>query len=130
MNSSLTQRTSRIKRAVTLALAVVSVLVAGVLPTCGDGLCCSVKPAVPTAHAQMPCCAPSFAPRDAARPQVATTSPAGSLISPQMWAPAALVTWSIATDSSLRVQATLATASKALLEPTPPIFLLNAQFLI
>lgn len=131
MNSSPNQRTSRIKRAFSLALVVVSVLAAGVLPTCGDGFCCSVESAVPTVHAQMPCCAsPSFAPRDVSPSRAVTTLSAGSLTSPRMWAPAALVTWSHASVSPSRVQATLATASTAHPEPTPPLFLLNAQFLI
>lgn len=124
------QRTSRLKRASILALAVVSALAAGVLPTCGDGLCCSIMPAVPTVHAQMPCCAsPSIAPRDVSQPQAVTTS-AGSLISPQMWAPVALVMRPYASVVPSRVQATLATVSPAPSEPTPPLFLLNAQFLI
>ena len=118
-------------RAFVLALTVIPVLFAGVLPTCADGLYCPVTPDVPAVHSQMPCCegGPSFAPRTVARMQPATF--AGHFDSPQMWAPAAWVAQPAATFLvPPRVLATLATASRSRQETSSPIFLLNAQFLI
>jgi hypothetical protein len=119
----------RIRTAIILAVTLATVLTAGILPTCGDGACCVLGPAQATVHAQMPCCASMTAPRDVPRPGVVTTS-AGSLVSPQTWAPVALVMRPYASGSPSRVQATLTTVPTAHPEPTPPIFLLNAQFLI
>ena len=120
--------TSRRLRASFLALAVIAVVAAGVLPTCADSLCCSKSPARQTVHSQMPCCEPTIAPRDA---RLQPVTAAGSLLLPQTWAPVAVVELHGASDFlSPRVQATLATASSAHSEPDPPLFLLNAQFLI
>lgn len=125
------QHTSNRIRAFVLALAVVPALVAGALPMCAPGLCCPVAPDAPAVHSQMPCCSvePSFVPRDAIRLQPATS--AGPFLSPPTWAPVAVVAGPGA-DGFLppRVQATLTTVSTAHHEPPPPLFLLNAQFLI
>ena len=120
---------ARRAKAAILAFVAMSVLAAGVLPACLDGGCCS-KAGEMTVHMQMPCCTESsFAPRDAVRPLPATS--AGSVPSPQMWAPVAVVELPGASGFiPPRVQATLAIASSAHHEPSPPLFLLNAQFLI
>jgi hypothetical protein len=129
MSSRFNRSTSQRLRASFLALAAITVLAAGVLPTCADGICCPLADA-PTVHTQMPCCVdPSIAPRDAVRLQPATS--AGSTLSPPTWASGAVVEQPGATQvSPPRVQATLATVSLAHHEPSPPLFLLNAQFLI
>lgn len=120
---------SRKIRACFLALAVIAVLTAGVLPTCG-GICCPVAPDAVTLNAQMPCCAPgaSFAPSDALRLQPAAFAGYSSL--PQTWVPVAVVAQPGTVSLPPRVQATLTTASRAHREPSSPLFLLNAQFLI
>jgi hypothetical protein len=112
-----------------LALVAITVLVAAVLPACLDGGCCSNAGEM-TVHMQMPCCSEStLAPRDAVRPLPATST--GSVPSPQMWAPVAVVDLPGASGFlPPRVQATLPIASTAHHEPSPPLFLLNAQFLI
>lgn len=116
-------------RACFLALAVIAVLTAGVLPSCG-GICCPVAPDVAMVHAQMPCCAgASFAQRDALRSHPATFAGYSSP-SPQTWVPPAVVVQAGTSVVPPRVQATLATASRAHHEPSSPLFLLNAQFLI
>jgi len=81
-------------------------------------------------HAQMPCCAQtSFAPREAVSLQPAVF--AGLFPPPQTLVPVVVVAqYGTADLHPSRVQATLTTASPALHEPTPPLFLLNAQFLI
>ena len=131
MSVSQISRTSmrRSLRACFLALAVIAVLTAGVLPSCG-GICCPVATDVAAVHAQMPCCASGaqIAQRDALRAQPATFT--GYSSSPQTWAPVAVVVQPGASVVPPRVQATLATASRAHLEPSSPLFLLNAQFLI
>lgn len=119
----------RILQGCCLALAVITVLASGVLPACG-GMCCPVAEDEAAVHAQMPCCAePTFSPSDALRLLPATF--AGLSSSPQTWVPVAVVerpgTFEV---SPPRVQATLTIASRAHHEPTPPLFLLNAQFLI
>ena len=129
MSVSQISRTSmrRSLRACFLALAVIAVLTAGVLPPCG-AICCPVATDIAAVHAQMPCCAGRIAQGDASRVQPATFS--GYSSSPQTWAPVAVVVQPGASVVPPRVQATLATASRAHLEPSSPIFLLNAQFLI
>src|SRR6185436_7836102 len=114
-----------------LALAAIAVFAAGVLPACVPGMCCPVSPSVPTVHAQMPCCAPSdtFVPKDDTRQQPASFAGSTSLL-PQKWAPVAVVTRLGAGFAPARVQTTHDTVIQAHPEPSPPLFLLNAQFLI
>ncbi|HUP61937.1 MAG TPA: hypothetical protein VNA69_16135 [Thermoanaerobaculia bacterium] len=114
-----------------ITLIIATVLAAGVLPACVPGVCCAVLPDASTIHAQMPCCAMtnSFAPRDAMRLQPATFAGSTSPL-PQMWAPVAVVARPGAPVVPPRVQTTLDTALEARHEPSPPLFLLNAQFLI
>ena len=112
-------------------LVAIAVFAAGVLPACVPALCCPVSPAMPSVHAEMPCCAPSttFVPRDDTRQQPATVAGATSLL-PQKWAPVAAVAQRSAQFSSPRVQTARDTVLLAHPEPSPPLFLLNAQFLI
>lgn len=125
------RRTSRRLGALHLALASMFVLlVFGVLPSCEGGLCCPLMPDAPAVHSQMPCCGveSSFAPRDAVGLRPASF--AGLSTSPQTWVPVALVERPGAEMFPSRVQATLATVSRARHEPSSPIFLSNAQLLI
>lgn len=127
LNRGSNRSTSRRLRASFLALAVIAVFAAGVLPTCADSLCCS-RAGEQTVQAEMPCCEPTIAPREFSLQPV---TPAGSALLPQTWAPVAVVEPPGASPSiPPRVQATLATVSQAHLEPPPSLFLLNAQFLI
>jgi hypothetical protein len=117
---------SRIKRAFVLALVFVSVVASGVLPTCGDELCCANEDA--SMHAQMPCCeTTSITPNDFVRVQSGTSS-AGLIVHAPVQA--ALVATTDATMTAPRPRVQHPVASPVLLEPTPPLFLLNAQFLI
>lgn len=128
--SQMTTRTSRLLRALVLGVVATSVLAVGALPTCAGGLCCPVATDVPAVHTQMPCCdGPSYAPRQAARVQPATF--AGLFESSNAPAPVDVVAQPAPFPSiPPRVQATLTTVSDAHHEPLPPLFLLNAQFLI
>lgn len=130
-SSNETLRTSRRLKAICLTLATITVLAAGVLPACVNGLCCPVTPDAPAVHSQMPCCTgqTSIAPGEITRVRPATY--AGFNLQPQTWAAAAVVAGAGASElSPARVPATLATGLFALREPSPPLFLLNAQFLI
>lgn len=131
MKVSTSQTRAMRHRTMNVALAAILVLAAGVLPACVcvHRACCLSLPDAPTVHSQMPCCdVPSVAPRDLVRVQPATF--AGLSPSPQPWASVAVVMQPDASPSSSRVQATLATVTLAHYEPSPPLFLLNAQFLI
>ena len=117
--------------ALILAIAATTALAAGALPACVAGLCCPVADA-PSIHAQMPCCESetSIAPRDAVRLLPASSSAGFATPTSQTWAAVAVVERSGATDFPSRVAATLATDTAAHHEHSPPLFLLNAQFLI
>lgn len=119
---------SRRFRAIFLALTTVAVFAAGALPACAGAVCCPT-PTEPVAHAQMPCCEgqTSIARSSALRLQTVTF--AGFSFSPQLCDPVALVARTGA-SAPAGVQAARATVSAALHEPSPPLFLLNAQFLI
>ncbi|HEX8408908.1 MAG TPA: hypothetical protein VF883_08600 [Thermoanaerobaculia bacterium] len=101
-----------------------TVLAAGLLP-CADALCCKNEKTA-TVHAQMPCCVPSMAQRDT-RTELSTaaqiTLPLQKQIAvtlvPHVVEPPAR------TDPHAR---TFAGAPAP--PPTPPLFLLNEQFLI
>lgn len=125
--------TFRYVRATTLTVLMLAVVLsAGVLPACIPGVCCPVVSSAASAiHAQMPCCAvpSSIAPRDLSRVQPATLAGSTSLM-PQTWAPVAVVVRPGAQAIPSRVQATLVTVTDAHHEHSPPLFLLNAQFLI
>jgi len=127
MSSELNRSASRRHRASFLALAVIAVVAAGVLPACLDSGCCPLT-GERTVQSQMPCCEPTIAPRDLSLRPVTS---AGSVLLPQTWAPVAVVEPPGASPSiPPRVQATLATASRAHQQPPPTLFLLNAQLLL
>jgi len=108
-------------------LAAVAVFAAGVLPACLPGMCCPAAPAMASMHAEMPCCATSdaVAPRDDARQEPATSTVSTSLL-PHV-AVAARIDGALA---HVRVQTAHDTVLHARPEPSPPLFLLNEQFLI
>jgi hypothetical protein len=115
-------RTQR-RRASIVALAVIAVLVAGVLPACAIG-CCMSQNAPPQAsiHRDMPCCNhdSSIAPRIDSQVQQATF--AGPLVPPSTVV-AHVVTLSIPATTTLLTPLCAAGGS-------PPLFLTNQQFLI
>lgn len=108
-------------------LAAVAVFAAGVLPACVPGMCCPAAPEVPSMHAEMPCCATSdaVAPRDDTREQ-----PAASTISISLLPHSAVVARLGGEAAPARVPATHDTVVHATPDPSPPLFLLNEQFLI
>ncbi|HUR81976.1 MAG TPA: hypothetical protein VM733_14525 [Thermoanaerobaculia bacterium] len=110
-------------RASVLALAMLAVIAAAVLPACADSLCCAKLPVKQTMHAQMPCCEPTLAPRTAS---VQPVTPAAS--APQTSVPVAAI--EPPPQAPPRVQALRATVEGAHHETPPTLFLLNAQFLI
>jgi len=83
MSSELNRSASRRHRASFLALAVIAVVAAGVLPACLDSGCCPLT-GERTVQSQMPCCEPTIAPRDLSLRPVTS---AGSVLLPQTWAP-------------------------------------------
>lgn len=118
---------SRRLRAICLTLATVIVLAAGIVPACDRELCCPVTPDVPIAHAEMPCCEAgvSNAPREITRVRPATFP--GFDLTPHAATPAAVVAFEAPTA---RIELPHDTRFIAHREPSPPLFLLNAQFLI
>jgi hypothetical protein len=115
------------RRALILALAVVSFLAVAFVP-CGGEICCMARAADVTVHAQMPCCTPQLSPQDAPRPEAVTTTPTAVIA--QSATVVATVTPAIEAGSLPLISRTHQTSSRALLEPAEPLFLLNAQFLI
>ena len=110
-------------KATFVTLAVIAVLVAGILPACGDGACCS-HAAEPSLHRGMACCAESSIVSRDAVPVLQATS-AGSVT------PVAVVELPDASDPvPPRVHTTHTIASSTHHQPAPPLFLLNEQFLI
>ena len=110
-------------RLASCALALIVVLASAILPACG-GICCPKAPDA-SMHAQMPCCAgeSSMAPRDNSATQPATLARAATTIA-LTTAPATIEL------APPRVQPPPRIALATPHEPTPPLFLLNAQFLI
>lgn len=127
VNASTGRWTTRF-RAIAFALVAISLLVAAVLPVCG-GICCPAGDDAASMHAQMPCCAgeASVAREESPRlPKAAGVSPA-----PRIWVPVAIVARAGATCiTAPRVQAVRDHDAISRHEPSPPLFLLNAQFLI
>ncbi|HYH09013.1 MAG TPA: hypothetical protein VEK11_18310 [Thermoanaerobaculia bacterium] len=110
-------------RLASCALALIVVLASVILPTCG-GICCP-KTADASIHAQMPCCAgeSSMASREASPAHPATFAPRAT-------APVAVVALPCDVPPAPRIQRTELVADRTPHEPAPPLFLLNAQFLI
>lgn len=110
-----------IKTAAVCLLAIL-VLAVGVLPVCAAEGCCA-REAGPSVYAPMPCCDEStVTPREAVR--ILPAMSAGLVAA----APVAAIVVPDAVPA--RVPVAQASASSAHYEPDPPIFLLNAQFLI
>jgi hypothetical protein len=108
------------RRSVCLALAAMAVFVAAILPACGVA-CCALEQEA-SMHAEMPCCeSPSLAPTDSNLPAVKAAVPL------QVLAPiVAESSAPVAPHVHVRVSEPL----HAHAELSPPLFLLNAQFLI
>jgi hypothetical protein len=115
---------SNTRPATRVLLAALIVFAAAVLPACG-GLCCTAADEA-AMHAAMPCCAAesSLAPTDA-RPIPPATTLATSALTPPAPLPVAAILTPAATQ--LLPRGIVSTAHH---EPSPPLFLLNAQFLI
>lgn len=105
-----------------VCLLAILVLAAGVLPVCTAEGCCA-REAGTSVYAPMPCCDEStVTPREAVR--ILPAMSAGLAAA----APVAVIVVPDAVPA--RVPVAHAGASSAHYEPDPPIFLLNAQFLI
>jgi hypothetical protein len=110
-----------VKTATVLLLAIL-VLAAGVLPACAAEGCCAKEDGT-SVYAPMPCCDEStIAPREAVR--ILPVMSAGLVAA----APVAVI--ELPDPVPAHAPVTHAIASSAHLEPDPPLFLLNAQFLI
>lgn len=111
------------RRATALLVATLLLAGAGVLPVCG-GFCCASGDDE-SMHAQMPCCETpsSLAPMDAVRVPPATVT-AGIALQPPALPP---VTMLVPVPPA---RAAFDRTSDAHHEPSPPLFLLNAQLLI
>lgn len=108
-------------RAAILTLTALLVLAAGVVPACPE-LCCK-RADTPTVHAQMPCCEPSLAQRDArVDPATAAATPAHA-----QEPPAGLLVAHVEPHRESGATTYVAVSASP---PTPPLFLLHEQFLI
>jgi hypothetical protein len=126
--SSTDQRIPRRRfRAIGLALATIVVLAAGILPACVPGMCCPVTD-TPTVHTQMPCCQGQDSIASSDLDEVRPATFAGHSFKPQTWAVAAVSTQTASPVA--HIAATRNRGRDAHHQPSPPLFLLNAQFLI
>jgi len=109
-----------------LMLAAFAVIAMGLAPLC-TALCCPSAPAELSIHASMPCCAgeASMSRSDAMRVEHSTSAAARVHVPPPVLAVATLVKQPAA--PALRPEATRVLTRH---DPSPPLFLLNAQFLI
>ena len=105
------------------ALALLVVLASVTLPACG-GICCP-KAAEASVHAEMPCCAGASAmtPREASPAQPATFARVATPIA-VLTRPAAFA------ESPALVRSAPHVDRETPHEPTPPLFLMNAQVLL
>ena len=101
-----------------------TVLIAGLLP-CSDALCCKTEKTA-TVHAQMPCCVPSIAQRDA-RTEPST---AATVALPMQTPIAAMLLTQVVEPPAHNAAHAPTFADDAAPSPTPSLFLLNEQFLI
>lgn len=104
-----------------LTLALIAVIAAAVIPTCADSLCC-IPGGEARVKAQMACCEPSISSGDVRQQPMTFTAQA---FLPQTDAPAATTFEPpvLRADSPPGISA-------AHHQPSPPLFLRNAQFLI
>jgi hypothetical protein len=107
-------------------LAAMAMLFAGLGATC-DALCCPLAPAQSSMHAAMPCCAgtASMSRSESTRLPAATTT-----AQVQTPAPAKAVVTIATNTAPMRVTSHRSAPSPAHHEPSPPLFLRNAQLLI
>lgn len=109
-------------KSATVCLLAILVVATGVLPVCAVEGCCA-KDGGTSIHAPMPCCDEStVTPREAVR--ILPPISAGLVAA----APVAVI--EVPDPVPARVPAAHASASAERFEPDPPLFLLNAQFLI
>jgi len=111
-------------RAAILMAVALTVLAAGLLP-CAGTLCCKAEKTA-TMHAQMPCCVPSMAQRDT-RTEPST---AAAIALPLQQEIATTVATSISEPPARNDAHARTFADAPAPPPTPPLFLLNEQFLI
>lgn len=104
--------------------AALTVLAAGLLP-CAGVLCCKNEQAA-TVHAEMPCCVPSMAQRDARTEPSTAAQPAPPR---QTQVAVTIVTYLPAPPAPNGSHARTFDGAAAP-PPTSPLFLLNEQFLI
>ena len=103
-----------------LTLALIAVIAAAVIPSCADSLCCA-RDGDTAMQAQMPCCEPSISQRDF---ELQPATSARSITLPPVCAPTAVI------EPQLAEVVDVLPAPAAQHPPSPPLFLLNAQFLI
>lgn len=110
-------------RRLTLALVAIAMLTGAAVPACGDGGCCAIGEEA-SLHRDMPCCdEPTVSSRETVQLLPATPAPHSAAV------PVAVLD-APAHTAPPRVRPTFAVASFAHHDPAPPLFLLNAQFLI
>ena len=109
-------------RAAILMFTALLVLAAGIVPACAE-VCCK-RAGTPTVHAQMPCCEPSLAQRDA---RVDPATAATFAVSVPQSAALALVA---EIEPRPESRATTFVGAAPVSPPAPPLFLLHDQFLI
>lgn len=107
-------------------LAALAVIASGLAPLC-TALCCPPAPAELSIHASMPCCAgeDSMSRSDAMRVEHSTAAVARVHVPPPVIAVVTTVAQPAA--PAFRREATRVLTRH---DPSPPLFLLNAQFLI
>lgn len=108
-------------RALSLLVATVMLIAAAVFPACIPGCCKANEEA--SMRAQMPCCdeQPSMTEREVSATRNAVTAP--------LHAPRAIVQHTVATPLQDAAAQHIVHAQPQP-QPSPPLFLLNAQFLI
>jgi hypothetical protein len=105
-----------------LTLALVAVLAAAAVPSCADSLCCKLAGEKTVAPA-MPCCEPSMSAGD-------THPPPLKVEDRQSGRSASLLAESGQAGLPILHHASLSPPERVQHEPSPPLFLLNAQFRI
>ena len=104
-----------------LTLALIAVIAAAVIPTCADSLCCA-RDSETAVQAQMPCCEPSISQRNLDLQPLKVEDRQSCLSVAEL--PEGQ------TGLSVLHHAATPRGRRAEARPAPPLFLLNAQFLI
>jgi len=107
-------------------LVAFAMIAAGAAPLC-TSLCCPPAPAEASFHAAMPCCAGegSMSPSDAV--DVQHSPPATARVHAPQPATVVITTLTVPAAPAFRRESTRVLTRH---DPSPPLFLLNAQFLI